>query len=109
MSEEKTKCAHSKYKANVKVTMAQVPQLDVNTLVALITMKCVTCGKDFVWKGRQGFSSADPLVSPDMFTLRAPLLPPPDEEIEEIVLPSKLEKSIEKMKKQEAKVKKTVH
>lgn len=81
------KCPHSSYKGNIKVTTATVPQLNVNSLIAIVTVKCAACGKPFVWKGRHGFSTSDPVVSPDQVTLRAPLLLPPDEEIEEIILP----------------------
>lgn len=104
---EPTKCPHKDFKGNIRITTAEIPNLSVSSLIALVTVKCTTCGKNFVWKGPQGLSLNNPLISPDQITLRAPLLAPPPEEIEEVIFP-KARKTPTKPKKQRA-PKPTIH
>jgi hypothetical protein len=78
--ENKGECKHEVFECNCRV--ARITAGDngpVNGYSVDVTVKCIQCGIPFSWVGVPGgYSPAQPMMSLDTYTLRAPIIPSPD-------------------------------
>lgn len=67
-----SECAHERFEGHVRVNRLA----DVGRFFADVELRCAECGTRFRWIGvPAGLAPDRPMVSPDGFELRAPVVP----------------------------------
>ena len=70
---DEEKCPHKTYKATAKIQSVVVTELNIKQLVVVLKVTCALCKESFIFKGPTGFSTSQPLASPDGQELRIPI------------------------------------